>query len=268
MPGWGGRDSNLRMVESKSTALPLGDAPIGCLESGGTIAARIPSRQRRSIEGVEPFQQAERLNSGRIRTGARSSLRVIWPRDHASGPKMPFRRQLPARFRHGELRECRFRGKTAVRCPNPEARHRHDLSRADQRHAAGPQSWRRPAGRRESRPLRRFRRRHHRRRAGGSRQIRLRRAGAAQPGRRRARHQARGRQGDHRPRLARCLPALDRGRLERGVRPGSVRRPGPAARDQRRLHRNLERVEYRLRPLPAADAERDRGARRPWQRRS
>ena len=47
---------------------------------------------------------------------------------------------------------------------------------------------------------------------------------------------------------------------------GGVRRPGPAARDQRRLHRNLERVEHRLRPLPAADAERDRGARRPWQR--
>ena len=44
------------------------------------------------------------------------------------------------------------------------------------------------------------------------------------------------------------------GRLERGVGSGSVRRPGPAARDQRRLHRNLERVEHRLRPLPAADA--------------
>jgi hypothetical protein len=35
--GWLGReDSNLRMVESKSTALPLGDAPIDCLEYGGT----------------------------------------------------------------------------------------------------------------------------------------------------------------------------------------------------------------------------------------
>jgi hypothetical protein len=56
---WLGReDSNLRMVESKSTALPLGDAPITCLESGGTIAARIPSGNARSIEGVEPFQQA------------------------------------------------------------------------------------------------------------------------------------------------------------------------------------------------------------------
>ena len=42
-------------------------------------------------------------------------------------------------------------------------------------HGAGP------AGRREGRPLRRFRRRHHRRRAGGSRQVRHRRAGAAQP---------------------------------------------------------------------------------------
>jgi hypothetical protein len=35
--GWLGReDSNLRMGESKSPALPLGDAPIDCLESGGT----------------------------------------------------------------------------------------------------------------------------------------------------------------------------------------------------------------------------------------
>jgi hypothetical protein len=41
---WLGReDSNLRMVESKSTALPLGDAPISCLESGGTSLPRIPS---------------------------------------------------------------------------------------------------------------------------------------------------------------------------------------------------------------------------------
>jgi hypothetical protein len=41
---WLGReDSNLRMVESKSTALPLGDAPIDCRESGGTGLPRIPS---------------------------------------------------------------------------------------------------------------------------------------------------------------------------------------------------------------------------------
>jgi len=36
------------------------------------------------------------------------------------------------------------------------------------------------------------------------------------------------------PRLARRLSALDRSRMERGVRIGSVRRPGPAARHQRR----------------------------------
>ena len=41
--GWLGReDSNLRMGESKSPALPLGDAPIDCLESGGADLARIP----------------------------------------------------------------------------------------------------------------------------------------------------------------------------------------------------------------------------------
>ena len=34
---WLGReDSNLRMGESKSPALPLGDAPIDCLENGET----------------------------------------------------------------------------------------------------------------------------------------------------------------------------------------------------------------------------------------
>ena len=42
--GWLGReDSNLRMVESKSTALPLGDAPTDWLECGGTGVPRIPS---------------------------------------------------------------------------------------------------------------------------------------------------------------------------------------------------------------------------------
>jgi hypothetical protein len=42
---WLGReDSNLRMVESKSTALPLGDAPIDCLESGGlTFRMALPT---------------------------------------------------------------------------------------------------------------------------------------------------------------------------------------------------------------------------------
>ena len=62
---WLGReDSNLRMGESKSPALPLGDAPIDCLESGGDGPARIFLWHRRSIEGVEPFQQAGGHNSG------------------------------------------------------------------------------------------------------------------------------------------------------------------------------------------------------------
>ena len=67
--GWLGReDSNLRMVESKSTALPLGDAPTDCPEKRGRLRLlRIPLRQRRSIEGVEPFQQAGAGNSSRTR---------------------------------------------------------------------------------------------------------------------------------------------------------------------------------------------------------
>ena len=129
-------------------------------------------------------------------------------------------------------------------------------------HGAGLQAAR------PGRPLWRFRRRHHRRGAGGSRKIRQRRAGTAEPGRRPERHQARRRQGDHRARLARCLSALDRRRLECGVGARGVRRPGPAACDQRRLHRNLERGEHGVRALPAADTGRDRGPRRPWQQRT
>src|SRR3984893_2783576 len=50
--------------------------------------------------------------------------------------------------------------------------------------------------------------------------------------------------------------------------PAAFGGPGPAARDQCRLHRNLERLEHRLWPLSAVDALGDRGARRPWQRRA
>jgi hypothetical protein len=43
MTAWLGReDSNLRMGESKSPALPLGDAPKPVAENGGTRPARIP----------------------------------------------------------------------------------------------------------------------------------------------------------------------------------------------------------------------------------
>ena len=59
---WLGReDSNLRMGESKSPALPLGDAPISCLEGGGT-SRRGFLWPRRSIGGVELFQQGRSEN--------------------------------------------------------------------------------------------------------------------------------------------------------------------------------------------------------------
>jgi len=54
------------------------------------------------------------------------------------------------------------------------------------------------------------------------------------------------------------LSALDRRRVECGVGTGSLRWARPAAGNQRGVHRDLERLEYRLRPLPAADAERHR----------
>ena len=41
---WLGReDSNLRMVESKSTALPLGDAPIDCVRKAADDSRGPPS---------------------------------------------------------------------------------------------------------------------------------------------------------------------------------------------------------------------------------
>jgi hypothetical protein len=62
---WLGReDSNLRMVESKSTALPLGDAPIAVWKAAGLAFSADSLWPRRSIEGVEPFQQARPGNSG------------------------------------------------------------------------------------------------------------------------------------------------------------------------------------------------------------
>jgi hypothetical protein len=55
---WLGReDSNLRMVESKSTALPLGDAPIDPSGKRRDEPSADFLWHRRSIEGVEPFQQ-------------------------------------------------------------------------------------------------------------------------------------------------------------------------------------------------------------------
>jgi hypothetical protein len=55
--GWLGReDSNLRMGESKSPALPLGDAPIDLTEPAAEYRLRISVRQRRSIERGEAFQ--------------------------------------------------------------------------------------------------------------------------------------------------------------------------------------------------------------------
>jgi hypothetical protein len=54
---WLGReDSNLRMGESKSPALPLGDAPIDLSEKRRDDSRADSVRQRRSIERTGPFQ--------------------------------------------------------------------------------------------------------------------------------------------------------------------------------------------------------------------
>jgi hypothetical protein len=85
---WLGReDSNLRMVESKSTALPLGDAPTGCMEKRRDQPAAHSLWQRRSIEGVEPFQPA----GGEISPGiesliSRLDIRLLVPVDRPCRP--------------------------------------------------------------------------------------------------------------------------------------------------------------------------------------
>ena len=52
---------------------------------------------------------------------------------------------------------------------------------------------------------------------------------------------------------------MDRRGMERNHRPVRLWRHGFAGASQHRLHRNLERGEYGVQPLPAADAGRDRG---------
>ncbi len=58
-----------------------------------------------------------------------------------------------------------------------------------------------------------------------------------------------------------ALPPLDRGRLERAVRAGGIRRPGPADHARRRRARNVELRRHGLRHRPDADHGRGRGAR-------
>ena len=61
---WLGReDSNLRMVESKSTALPLGDAPIGRAESGGVLGSRGFPLATTVYRGSPAISTGWRLNS-------------------------------------------------------------------------------------------------------------------------------------------------------------------------------------------------------------
>ena len=71
--------------------------------------------------------------------------------------------------------------------------------------------------------------------------------------------EVRSRQGHDRAGLCRGLPAMDRWGMERDHRPIRLWRHGFAGASQHRLHRNLERGEYGVQPLPAADAGCDRG---------
>ncbi len=54
--------------------------------------------------------------------------------------------------------------------------------------------------------------------------------------------------------LCRRLPAMDRGGMERDHRSLRIWRHGSAGAPQYRLHRNLERGEHGVQPLPSADA--------------
>ena len=108
--GWLGREgSNLRMAESKSAALPLGYAPTGRNE--GRIDPLDRLRQRRSIEGVAPFQQPD----GRISVQNQASWRypLCWVIS-LDAPRAVFVPSGPPNTAIGELRPPRFRGKTAA----------------------------------------------------------------------------------------------------------------------------------------------------------
>src|SRR6185437_14301921 len=96
--GWLGReDSNLRMVESKSTALPLGDAPTDRKERAG--------RRSLPLRSGPAGLQRQSCHFNRVAADIRLEIR---PRLRG------FRRQL---------RALRFRGKTAAsRLPAPKKR--------------------------------------------------------------------------------------------------------------------------------------------------
>ena len=94
--GWLGREgSNLRMAESKSAALPLGYAPTGRNE--GRIDPLDRLRQRRSIEGVAPFQQPD----GRISVQNQASWRypLCWVIS-LDAPRGAFGPLRAAQYRH------------------------------------------------------------------------------------------------------------------------------------------------------------------------
>src|SRR4029079_6603519 len=95
---WLGReDSNLRMAESKSAALPLGDAPVRATGISGPTARRtiVAARLRRN-----PADQSLR--------SATSSMRCV----------MPFVRMRLARGRVGSMFSCRFLRFVRVQMPS------------------------------------------------------------------------------------------------------------------------------------------------------
>ena len=111
MTSWLGReDSNLRMVESKSTALPLGDAPTA---EDGTAGASP------DLTSATPVYRGHRA----ISTGSSLKIRLkLAPGRQLDG--CPFNRPIPAKFasydllaafaRGGELRDAPFHGNTAL----------------------------------------------------------------------------------------------------------------------------------------------------------
>ena len=106
--------------------------------------------------------------------------------------------------------------------------------------------------------LRACHRRHGRRRAGGGRQARRQRPGAAQPRRRQGGRQAGERRGAHGAGIRRHLQGVRRGRLElAALRPG-VRRPGHAVAAGSHGAGDVAGGQHGLRPGAAAEPGRDR----------
>ena len=135
-PRWLGReDSNLRMAEPKSAALPLGDAPLGAVSDRSSCPP--------GPGGLSRWRDALWSPAGRLYWQPRGP-RPAWPRRRGGGARPP-RPQIPRRrVAAGLAGRARYRRSHHPRCP------------AERRHAVMHFAARSPVGESMQQPLRYF----------------------------------------------------------------------------------------------------------------